>query len=53
MKNTLALHQDHRNKGSYRRKDFVGDVLYYSFIYREFHITFAKKGRKKRDKTDV
>lgn len=46
MKKTLSLHQDHRKRGSYRRKDFVGDVLYYSFIYREFHITFAKKGRK-------
>lgn len=46
MKNTLALHQDHRNKGSYCRKDLIGDVLYYTFIYREFHITFAKKGRK-------
>ncbi len=46
MKNTLALHQDHRSKGSYCRKDLIGDVLYYTFIYREFHITFAKKGRK-------
>ena len=46
MKHTLNLHQDQRKKGSYCRKDLIGDVLYYSFIYREFHITFAKKGRK-------
>lgn len=46
MKHTLILHQDNRSKGSYYRKDFIGDVLYYTFIYRELHVTFAKKGRK-------
>ncbi len=46
MKPAFALHQTDRLKGSYYRKDCIGDVLYYCFIYRDIHITFAKKGRK-------
>lgn len=46
MVQTLSLHFPNRNKGSYYRKGFIGDVLYYCFIYRDLHITFAKKGRK-------
>ena len=46
MTKPLTLHQSNRKRGSYLRKDFIGDVLYYSFIYRDLHITFAKKGRK-------
>ena len=43
---SVILHQKIRKKGSYYRKDFRGDVLYYTFIYQDLHITFAKKGRK-------
>ncbi len=46
MEQKFILHQNGRNKGSYYRKDFLGDVLYYCFIYQDLHITFAKKGRK-------
>lgn len=46
MKKTLVLHKENRKQGSYYRKNFVGDVLYYTFIYRDLNVTFAKKGRK-------
>lgn len=46
MDHKFTLHRKGRSKGSYYRKDFIGDVLYYCFIYRDIHITFAKKGRK-------
>ncbi len=46
MRKPLVLHQYNRKKGSYYRKNFIGDVLYYTFIYHDLHITFAKKGRK-------
>ena len=46
MDHKFTLHRAGRAKGSYYRKDFIGDVLYYCFIYRDIHITFAKKGRK-------
>lgn len=46
MEYTITLNQKDRLSGSYYRKDCIGDVLYYSFIYQDIHITFAKKGRK-------
>jgi len=46
MTKELVLQRSDRRAGSYYRKDFIGDVLYYCFIYRDVHITFAKKGRK-------
>ena len=52
MDRILILNQNKRKSGSYYRKDFIGDIVYNSFYYREFQINFAKKGRKNTSLTD-
>lgn len=49
---SLIFDKNKRKRGSYYRKDFIGDVIYNSFYYREFQINFAKKGRKTTSLTD-
>lgn len=46
MNHELLLRKNAVKRGSYYRKELLGDVLYNSFIYQDIHITFAKKDRK-------